>query len=253
MAERFAASYRATRHGLGHSLVVIHNGVGAGELAQFKARFDGIADRHVVTPTPMLDLEAYRRVISEADADVLCFLNSYSRLRVDGWLAKLTAPLARDDVGVVGAMGSQESLRGRRRFRIPPQRGDLRQLDITVRSIWRYPSAPNPHLRTNAFAARTAVLRELRWPEMRTKDDALRFESGRGGLSDQIVRSGRELLVVDAAGTSYSPASWARSGTFRLGDQSGLLVTDNRSDEYASAAGEDVRFLEGRAWTARRR
>jgi hypothetical protein len=47
-------------------------------------------------------------------------------------------------------------------------------------------------------------------------------------------RAGLSAIVVARDGTGYEVADWARSKTFRLGTQSGLILTDNRSREFDS-------------------
>ncbi len=58
------------------------------------------------------------------------------------------------------------------------------------------------------------------------------FESGEDGYTRRIRRLGLEPLVVNRYGHHYSAADWAKSNTFRLGTQDGLIVSDNQTRRF---------------------
>lgn len=105
------------------------------------------------------------------------------------------------------------------------------------RWLSQFPSWPNPHIRSNGFAIRTNTLRRFSPQMVRTKHDALHFESGSRGLTATLAREGR-VLVADRNGATYDIADWPKSRTFRLGDQLGLLLTDNQSRSFDEMAPE---------------
>jgi hypothetical protein len=54
--------------------------------------------------------------------------------------------------------------------------------------------------------------------------------------------------VVGRDGRAYARDEWRESGTFRVDDQSNLLVADNRTDQFASADPATRKRLEELAW-----
>ena len=72
-----------------------------------------------------------------------------------------------------------------------------------------------------------------RWP-VETKLDTCAFESGTNSLTAQLRRAGLSAIVVANDGKGYDVPDWSLSETFRLGTQSGLILTDNRSREFDS-------------------
>jgi hypothetical protein len=68
--------------------------------------------------------------------------------------------------------------------------------------------------------------------KIQTKLDACAFESGFDGLTAQLRRAGLAAVVVSNDGKGYDVDEWAHSRTFRLFDQSSLILTDNRSREF---------------------
>jgi hypothetical protein len=234
---RFVDSYRAHPAGQEHRLIVLYNGVAPGStMDQWHEALRDIHHDELLLTSRMLDLAAYREALTASDAAVYCFLNSYSEPLVADWLRLLVGHLNDATVAAVGASGSYESIRTTSnpltRFR---KRG--------------FPEFPNPHLRTNAFAARREQLMRVRWPTMRSKMDARRFESGAESLSRQLQGSGR-IVVAGRDGCAYDVDRWQDSNTFRWGDEANLLVSDNRTREYLAAPQEQREDLERRAWSA---
>jgi hypothetical protein len=237
--EEFLAAYRAHTAGVEHRLAVILNGFdGRGDprLLEVERILEGVDHEQVVMPHSVLDLSAYRYEAEETDAGLLCFLNSYSRPLVDGWLSQLAAPLSRPDVGLTGIGGSYESaysaapfwLRHRRRRDFDP--------------------FPNPHLRTNGFMLERELMLDLDWPPLDSKVAAWALESGKRSLSRQVWDRGLEVLVVGRDGRTYERDRWRESATFRSGGQRNLLIGDNRTLQYEEADLGMKHTLEQMAW-----
>src|ERR1700739_4934643 len=90
--EGFVAAYRDHDAGMEHRLTVILNGFrgpGDARLAPVERLLERVEHARVLVSRPVPDLSAYRQAAEEIDARWLCFLNSYSRPLVDGWLSLL--------------------------------------------------------------------------------------------------------------------------------------------------------------------
>jgi hypothetical protein len=96
----------------------------------------------------------------------------------------------------------------------------------------RFPRFPNPHIRSNGFMVRRLdMLSAMKGPIV-DKIVACEFESGQDSLTWQLRRRGLRAILVNRDGAGYDVADWASSGTFRLGSQSGLLMADNRTQDF---------------------
>jgi hypothetical protein len=267
---RFLASYRQRRAGAGHDLLVAFNGFRhEGELGAYRALLAGLGHRELLLPEPVQDIPAYFaafRAFAD-DYDYYCVLNSHSELLADDWLAKLRAH-AGPGVGAVGATASYTShatharsvdyglvmyarclaghlLRGRER----PSAAQYLAWRRESRSFRRhYPPFPNPHVRTNAFLMPRAVVLGLEVGPIADKQGAMRFESGKAGLTRQLLAAGLRPLVVGRDGRAYEPGRWPESRTYRSGAQENLLVADNRTRQYAEADPETRRLMAIEAW-----
>lgn len=234
----FIASYRAHPAGQRHRLIIVYNGFPPdAAMDQWQDALTDVPHDELVLASPVLDLAAYREAIEATDAEVFCFLNSYSEPLVGDWLRLLVGHLNDATIAAVGASGSYESI--------------LTTSHPLTRLRKRgFPKFPNPHLRTNAFAARREQLMAIHWPTIASKMAARRFESGPDSLTRQLQTLGR-VVVAGRNGRAYDVGDWQASNTFRSEGQVNLLVSDNRTREYLAASQEQREDLERRAWRAR--
>ena len=278
--DRFVESYRAHPAGVEHDLVIILKGFP--DEASFRDHhllLEGIPYSTLLVPDTGFDLNAYFLAVERLDYDYFCFLNSFSQILDDHWLEKLHAWITRDDVGLVGATGSAQSIAGgytphqQQMNALPPvtrfrtrvaravrdrDRGPLlrRATLWALRSlgIWRpekdFPAFPNYHLRTNAFMGARGTLRRVHLGPLRTKLSAYRFESSRNSLTNQVLGCGLKVLVVGSNGEAYEPEQWHSSNTFWQSLEENLLVSDNQTQAYLNAdPASKARFAQD-AWGA---
>ena len=100
---------------------------------------------------------------------------------------------------------------------------------------------PNPHLRTTAFFIKAENLLELNINRKKLikKINTNYFEGGRLGLSNQLLKKGFKLILVNSDDKSFSIDRWKYSETFCLGEQKKLLFTDNRTEEYEKSSTQE--------------
>ncbi len=285
MLRQFSEALRRHPCGVPHELVLAMKGFASARAAA--PYLDEVADLDPTVlffPDRGFDLDVYFAVAAKLRRDRYCFVNSYGRPLVDGWLAKLDAALACPGVGQVGATGAWASghswwlhsaglpsaYRGlmppapvaRRLFREiafergapeQPARGDvvlarLKLLPGIPRTLLFYEPFPARFLRTNTFMITHAVLRRLRLLVVRSKTDTYALEGSRRSITRQLERLGLCSLVVDRAGAVYRPEEWPRSRTLWQGDQEGLLVADNQTLPYTNGDLPRRRLLSTLAW-----
>ena len=123
-----------------------------------------------------------------------------------------------------------------------------RRLSIAGSAILHYAFFPNAHIRTNAFLLPRDVLARITWPKVESKRNAYYFESGRSGLTTQIVGLGLEPIVVGRDGRQYVRREWPSSRTFWHGNQENLLIQDNQTTQYQRGSDDERRRLCRHAW-----
>ena len=92
------------------------------------------------------------------------------------------------------------------------------------------------------------VMRGLKCPTIRNKMDAYRFESGKNGLTKQILRKGKKVIVVGRNGIGYEKEAWNVSKTFRQSGQENLMVADNQTRDYQGGSPERRGYLSTITW-----
>jgi hypothetical protein len=281
----FADAYRRHPPGIDCELVLAMKGFASAlDARPYLQEVADLAPEPLFFPDRGIDLGVYFAAAARLRRDRYCFVNSHTRPRVDGWLAKLSAALDGPAVGMVGATGSWASLHSwvtysmglpsAYRGVLPPlqlARAKLREIDLEQLGVARRSGAeqlrarlrllaqlpeelidfkpfPTPHLRNTAFMVSHSVLSRMRLFVVRTKMDTYALESGPWNVTRQVEEMGLRTLVVDSEGAVYDPSEWYRSGTLWQGDQERLLSIDNRTRSYACGDMERRRVLAGLAW-----
>jgi hypothetical protein len=276
--ERFLASYREHRAGIPHDLVLVFKGFpfGRGTEAYDRLLAD-VPHRRMYLSDYGLDLRTYFMAAKRFDYRYFCFLNSFSRILHDNWLAKLYRWITTDGVGLVGATGSYESLASnhaervnmlsklgllaRLRWRLTHISSDPNPRIVTQRAVgWtaetlglgdpgrHFPPFPNFHIRTNAFMVARQTLLRVKSGPMLFKLSAYAFESGLNSLTQQIIHLGLKSLVVARTGESFEKEQWHLSNTFRQSLQENLLIADNQTDVYRASSAAERALLSRQAW-----
>lgn len=97
------------------------------------------------------------------------------------------------------------------------------------------------------MASRDTLLR-IRVGSLRMKLSTYKFESGRDGLTNQVLGLGLRALVVGRDGQAYDPERWHLSNTFWQSSEENLLVSDNQAELYLSAGAAKRAELAQYAW-----
>jgi hypothetical protein len=277
--ERFLGSYRQHSAGVPHDLVLIFKGFASSGTPDYDRLLAGMPHRRIYLSDYGFDLRPYFKAVEMLEHRYLCFFNSYSRILDGDWLAKLYRWAAAEGVGVAGATASCQSfstntaerermLRGlsggaRLRWRLGHIFADRQPQLIAQRAaawplgaigLWdpaRYfPPFPNYHVRTNGFMAARETLARVRTGLLLFKLSAYYFESGREGLTGQIMQLGLRPLMVGRDGVGYEKEQWHVANTFWQGKQENLLVADNRTEQYAASDAAGRAELSRYAWGA---
>jgi hypothetical protein len=281
----FAEAYRRHPPGIDCELVLAMKGFASPlDARPYLQEVADLAPEPLFFPDRGIDLGVYFAAAARLCCERYCFVNSHTRPRVDGWLAKLSAALDGPAVGMVGATGSWASLHSWLTYSmglpsayrgvLPPlqiARAKLREIDLEQLGVERQSKAellrarlrllaqlpeelvdfkpfPTPHLRNTSFMVSHSVLCRMRLFVVRTKMDTYALESGPLNVTRQVEEMGLRTLVVDSEGAVYDPSEWYRSGTLWQGDQERLLSIDNRTRSYARGDTERRRVLAGLAW-----
>lgn len=242
LLEAFLESYGRHEAGIAHDLVIVFKGFDD-DASRYDNLLAGVNYRAFFVSDNGFDIDAYFIAARALDYRYFCFLNSYSVILADDWLAKLHEHISREEVGIVGATASYEShytnlWRSVKSWRQYVSFANLISEASVLRCLIEFKvhfdSFPNYHMRPNAFMILRETMLKLRYGGGRSKMNTLRFEAGRRGMTRQIFAMNQQALVVGRDGQAYEKERWYESRTFRSGEQRNLLIADNRTNEYLS-------------------
>lgn len=262
---RFLASCDRHPAGAGHDLVLVFKGFPGDRVVQeYEALLAGRPHQRLFVRDAGYDISAYLAAARELPHSYLCFLNSFSVALAPDWLAILYSQAIRREVGIAGATGSYLSLRSALDHPpyLNPNHPRYKQFllkwfpvlrtarNFALRPVYNrlYDPFPNYHVRTNSFLMRREIMLAIPAPRIRPKFQAHSFESGRKGLTRQVIAMGKLPIIVGKDGRGYPPEEWHLSDTFWQSNQQNLLVADNRTEHYRKGSLETRRYYAVHAW-----
>jgi hypothetical protein len=257
----FAGSYERFSSGVDHQLYIVFNGVDNDAVPEAYIRL--LHEKNITFKDLRMssgqDIDAYFYAARQIDSEYILFLNTYSTFNSSDWLLKYYNGFSVPGTAAVGATASFQSHRSTvyalndwkwntsKTLRV---NFDKYKLLVKAFFYWSllFKPFPNPHLRTNAFMVRRNLFLGLIQPRLRTKFDAYVFESGRKGMTNQLLRRRHLIQVVDKYGTLYPLGKAKESHTFWIGQQEGLLIADNQTRMYDQADQLEKTKLTRLAW-----
>jgi len=106
----FIKSYKENHAGIKHDLIIIYKGFNTRSEIRNVAKLLDIPHIQYWVNDFGFDITAYLKCASTFNYDNFCFFNTYSIIRADNWLNKMMIYKKKKGVGIVGAMGSYESI-----------------------------------------------------------------------------------------------------------------------------------------------
>jgi hypothetical protein len=281
----FLESYEAVPAGADHDLVLLLKGFESERDAHdYVARAGANPVAKLLVPDEGFDVGAYFTAAERLEHERISFVNSFTSVRVPGWLGALDAAAREAGGGLAGATASCASHWSWLRYELglpsvyaqifTSRAAALEQMVQLAQAqgalirrrtrapLWRWLGAasrspafarnhdefPAHHIRTNGFLLETAVMRSLAHGRIRTKVDAYRLEGGARSITRQVEALGLAAVVAGADGRVYGRDAWAESRTFWQGDQENRLLDDNQTRVYDGADAMLREFLTRFAW-----
>lgn len=260
--KRFIASYKLNDAGRPHDLVFLFNGLNnISEIDPYvvyakkmQLKFDVL-----VYEGTCQDISAYHWAAKKLDNKYLFILNSYSQILYSNWLSFCFKRFENTKIGLVGATASYQSYLSsvfnnnnwNWEFNKPVKENFIKyKLLIKAATLWRlyFKPFPNPHIRTNAFMIDRQLFLSIKFPIIKKKLDAYRFESGRNSLTAQLIKKGYVLLLINKDGNAFEINEWPKTNLFWQGLQENLLISDNQTEMFAQSIKSKKRMLSFLAW-----
>jgi hypothetical protein len=259
--KQFIDSYMQFNPGCEHSLLLVFNGV--------KDETATVVYHDFLETLPIAytsidiregqDLECYFTAAAKLTAEYIVILNSFSVILSNNWLLKYRDNFSDQGTGLIGATGSCQSYYSsvfqKNRYGWEKNKGftyHFRKYKLFIKAFfyWRFlfRPFPDPHIRTNAFMIKRSLFLQLQHKPFVSKFAAYQFESGRKSMTNQLLKMGYKVFVMDLTGKTFEPAEWKESSTFWIHNQENLLVADNQTMLYTKAAPAEKKEMTRLAW-----
>lgn len=285
--KRFIHSYQENPGGIEHELLIVFKGFNdAIDKQQHLSLLANTPYKTVDISDLGVDITAYKFVIDQYSDkyQYFCFMNSFSEIQDNTWLKKMYENIKKPNVGIVGATGCWNSNNKNARlwfWNLIPElltKKDIKScksinvkqynnpLTLKIMTYWEviiyllrraykeitrlflYPPFPNYHIRTNVFMVSSEIMKAIKIPCIKGKEEAYKFESAKKSLTMQIIHLNKRALVVGKNGIGYDKEEWHKSRTFLSYDQENLLVSDNQTQNYQNADSKKRQMLSNIAW-----
>lgn len=197
--QRFISSYIRHPPGIDHELYILYKHfVSPNDLAWTRGQFASLSPVEILdaidTQTFGVMVDCYR-----VNEPILCPLMATTEIMQDDWLKRLYTVFASPGVGIVGCTGSRVS---------------------------------TLHVRDTACLVNLAQFLSIasQFDFRTSKEGWLMFEHGPDNLTQQIMRSGKKVFVVEKERV-LSPEEWPSSTTYQ-GNLQNVLVHDRGARDY---------------------
>jgi hypothetical protein len=260
--QSFIESYLKHPAGVEHELTIVFKGEHITESA-IESCYQLLQQKNIqhkaLYHSKGLDIDTYFYAASQVSTTYCMFLNSKSMLLSDNWLQKMWAAIQQDKIGVVAATGTYQS-HSSAVYTVHPWKWEhtktfaenFRKYKVFIKAFvwwqWWFKLYPNPHIRTNAFLINRGLFLSLTHKPAINKFDAYKFESGRMGITNQLLKKGLKPVLINKEGHLFEIKDWYNSFVYRSGSQQGLMISDNQTEVYQNANPEEKRKLTFLSW-----
>ena len=127
------------------------------------------------------------------------------------------------------------------------------QLRWGIKHLFKFKLFPNPHVRTSAFLinAKDLLSCDFNRKKFIYKIETNYFESGRNSITNQLLKKGFKVGIVNSDNKYFSINEWKKSQTYSLDNQQKLIFSDNRTNIYFKANIDKKNIIRKNNWGSR--
>ena len=228
----FIKNYKKYKAGKKHKLIICFKGSFNSSLEKkikkliYPYKFEKYIDRNVND----YDWGSYKRIAAFNKDKRLFFFNCHSYPISNNWLRKFY-----NNFGykvVLSPTGSFQSL-ATSCFNGLYFNNFIKSFYYGVMNLRYFKFFPNPHLRSNCFMIYAKDLIDLNIIKCRHKIDTWKNESGRNGMTQQLLKKGFRIYIINKKGKKIDMNKWKKSETYAYKEQSQLIIEDKHTREYS--------------------
>ena len=194
------------------------------------------------------DIGSYLRIAKSYPKRNILFIGTYTIPNKKNWLKIFINHYS--NKRLLGATGSWASLASQFLNFEYSQHTIFQQIRWGLIHFFKVKLFPNPHIRTTGFFINSDDLISIKvnTSKLVKKIETNYFEAGRNSLSNQLVKKGYELIIVNSDNEAFKMNEWNKSKTFCLNSQEKLIFIDNKTNEYSKASDKTKKIMTKSHW-----
>ena len=194
------------------------------------------------------DIGSYLRIAKSYPKRKILFLGTYTVPNKKSWLKIFLNHYS--EKTIIGSSGSWASLASQFLNLEYSQYTIFQQIRWGLFHLLKVKLFPNPHIRTTGFFINSDDLLEVKVNKEKLvkKIETNYFESGRNSLSNQLLRKGFRLIIVNSDNKSFDINEWNKSKTFCLDNQEKLIFLDNKTNQFLKASNKIKKKMTQSHW-----
>jgi hypothetical protein len=244
----FIKHYKKYNSGLKHELVICFKLLNLKEIAKIKKYLKKINYTEFNDPGKIndWDLGSYKRVSKFFYNKDILFLSSHSYPICNNWLKKLF--LFKKKNTVIAPTASYESLVDSIKLKNKFHK-IIRYLIRKYKFSKNFDKFPNPHFRTSSFLINSKIFYNfIKDKELRNKEDTLKIESGKNGLTKYLKKKKIQIFVVNSDGKKFEENKWKFSETYNFLKHDKSTISDKHSRKYLKLNNNEKTNIRLRVW-----
>ena len=244
----FINHYRKYKSGLNHKLIICLKLLNSKEIIKTRKYLKNIKYTEFIDPnkTNDWDFGSYKRVAKYFYDKEILFLNSHSYPICNNWLKKLF--VHKNKHTVISPTSSYESLVDSIKLKNKFHK-IFRYLIRKKRFLKNFDKFPNPHLRTSSFLINSKIfLNYVNNKPLRNKEDTLKIESGKNGLTKYLKKRKIKPLVVNSDGNKFDENNWKYSETYCFEKNDKTIISDKHTRKYLKFSKTKKKNIRLRVW-----
>jgi hypothetical protein len=227
----FINHYKKNDSGVKHNLLICFKLLNEKKIRYLKILLRNIKYIEFIDPVKLNDYDfgTYKRVAQKYSTNLLFFLNSHSYPLHKNWLKLVMNHYSKNTI--IGTSATYESqltsLKLKRFYKIFSY---LKKLFIFKN---RFPSFPNPHIRTSGFLISASdYILFTNNKNFYDKKSTWYAESGFNSLTNFFKKKNYNIYVVNSDGKKFDENNWKFSETYNFLNQSKSLISDKHSRKF---------------------
>jgi len=244
----FINNYKKYKPGLNHKLVICLKLLNINEINKIRKYLKNTKYIEFIDPEKKNDWDfgSYKRISEKFYNKDVLFLNSHSYPVCNNWLKKLFVHKNKENV--IATTSSYESLVDSVKLKNKFHK-IIRYIKRKYHFSLNFNKFPNPHFRTTGFLINSKIfLTYIKNKKLEYKEDALKIESGKNGLTNYLKKKKMKIFVVNSDGNKFKENDWKFSETYCFTFQNKSIISDKHTRKYLKLSADEKYKVRLKVW-----